>query len=91
MKQKRIKDPMLLNSMRGDPCVICGLETSNAPHHYPKTKASGGGDVESNLIKLCPEHHLMAHNLGMISFPRKYKKVREWLEKWEYFDILDQL
>jgi hypothetical protein len=88
MKPKRIKDPMLLNSMRGDPCIIC-----NQPgiSHHVKSVGSGGHDIESNLVSLCGYHHNEIHLIGRVSFCRKYEKFFDWCQDNGHFSIIDKI
>ena len=56
-------------------CLICG-NYSAAPHHK-KSRGAGGGDTSDNLMALCSTHHLEVHNLGKISFMKKYDLDKE--------------
>ena len=90
MKPKRIKDPMLINSMRGDPCLVCG-KPCDGPHHV-KSVESGGDDVEDNLAPLCNfGHHQEIHNIGRVSFARKYEKFYDWCIKYDKWQIIDKI
>jgi hypothetical protein len=45
------------------------------PHHI-KSRGSGGGDIEENVILLCRRHHTLAH-AGKISKSILYKRLTE--------------
>ncbi len=40
-----------------------GLGASAVTAHHAIPLAAGGGDVEDNLVLLCPNHHAIAHRL----------------------------
>lgn len=46
-------------------CQVCGFNLFVHAHHITPVR-SGGSDALSNLITLCPNHHLMAH-AGLIT------------------------
>lgn len=41
------------------PCVICAYPITEQHHILPR--AYGGGDEQSNLVALCPNHHAAMH------------------------------
>jgi hypothetical protein len=44
--------------------------------HHIKSRGSGGGDIEGNVILLCRHHHILAH-AGKISKSELYKRLAE--------------
>ena len=85
-KVKRVVDKPLLHRFTQFPCAV-GYVTHMRPvaGHHIKTKGSGGGDVEENLIPLCALHHSEIHAMGIDRFlvaygPRMSSKNREKLE-----------
>lgn len=63
-------------------CTLCNKWAE--PHHI-KTRGSGGGDEESNILYLCRLHHIEAHKIGQVKFIEKYVKLNQvYLEKgWQ--------
>jgi hypothetical protein len=68
-------------------CIICGRP---ADRHHIKTRGSGGGDEESNILLLDRIHHVEIHKMGLNSFIKKYPNVRQVLiaKGWEYNEFL---
>ena len=70
----RISDPNLVEEIREQhgSCIVGqygeygGCSDPGIDMHHIHTRGSGGGDVRGNLIRLCRQHHNMAHN-GLIS------------------------
>lgn len=67
-KKKRVTDQKTIDYVRNhrDGVCVAGLELKDGcieglHVHHIKTKGSGGDDVETNLITLCPKHHDAAH------------------------------
>lgn len=43
-------------------CEFCGRDLNNRANvHHRKLRSQGGGDEESNLVLVHPEHHRYAH------------------------------
>lgn len=63
-KHKRIKNRKLIQEFRSNRCEVCGAYTTIEPHHV-NTVGSGGGDIRENLVQLCTEHHIAAHDGGL--------------------------
>ena len=64
-------------------CMACGkLEAEK--HHF-KTRGSGGGDEDYNILWLCRFHHTEIHKIGNNKFVEKYPPVSDWLVNngWE--------
>lgn len=63
---QKISEPKKLALQRDrSRCVLCGFDTIVEVHHiHPRRK--GGTDDLTNLITLCPNHHVMADR-GLIS------------------------
>lgn len=86
-KQKRVRDPKLLKSIKGKPCVIC-----NAPGEaaHIQSRGAGGSDIESNLLCLCRSHHRLQHDHGFSwlcdNYPviRKILKDKGWTFDYEF-------
>jgi hypothetical protein len=53
-------------------CEVEGCGSAPVHVHHIKSRGSGGGDNEANLISLCPEHHAECHTIGRWNFARKY-------------------
>lgn len=85
-KEKRIKDPGLLQVIRKLPCMSCGIIPSDA--HHITTKKAGGHDIPTNLMPLCRVHHVEWHAIGGKDMAKKYPIVKNWLEAAERWDIL---
>lgn len=71
-KIERISDESTLDLFRGRPCVECGQ--SSDPCHI-RSVGAGGDDVEWNLISICRQHHTEQHQIGWVTFARKYRSV----------------
>jgi predicted restriction endonuclease len=77
------------------PCIVCGWRVGGmVTFHHVKTRGSGGNDEEHNLMPLCAWHHVETHNIGTVSFSKKYPNVNNWLisngwsleaGKWRHF------
>ncbi len=63
-------------------CVACGR--LGAEGHHLKTRGSGGGDEEWNLMPLDRACHTEIHQKGTRLFAEKYPRVRAWLEQNEW-------
>ncbi len=79
LKQKRIVDDKLCASYRFMPCLVC-RDTFGIVGHHIKSKGSGGHDIDENLMPLCVAHHSEVHNIGLVSFSKRYAKVRVFLK-----------
>lgn len=68
-------------------CLVC--QRANPDRAHVKTRGSGGGDQEWNIMDLCRVHHTEQHKIGIITFAEKYKTVKGYLEKsgWEIVSI----
>lgn len=49
----------------GSRCVVCGFEHAVDVHHVVP-RCQGGSNEVSNLVPLCPNHHVMIH-MGLLS------------------------
>lgn len=58
-------------SYREKPCVVCGAIDGTVAHHI-KTRGAGGNDLRENLITLCALHHKEVHDIGTVTFFKKY-------------------
>lgn len=68
-KPRRVRDRRFLDSLQGQPCVICGKP--GEPAHL-KSRAAGGDDTKENVKSLCHPHHAEFHQMGRYSFCEKY-------------------
>lgn len=50
----------------------------NHPHHV-KSRGAGGGDVATNVMPLCHEHHQEIHQAGKSEMRKRYQGVNDWL------------
>jgi hypothetical protein len=64
-------------------CLHCGSPFVDRAH--VKTRGSGGGDEDWNIMFLCREAHIEQHKLGIATFAMKYDSVMDWLIEngWE--------
>lgn len=99
MKNKRVVDESLLDTVRNLPCMGCASldpegarasvfenEVRSHPHHLI-SRGAGGGDVAKNLMPLCWNHHAEVHRKGLAEFSQSYILVHRWLElaDWTFF------
>lgn len=87
-KSPRIKDPNLLATFRSFPCLVCGVQPSEA--HHITTRGAGGDDVPENLMPLCTYHHQLWHQKGPGFMIELAPRVRGWLEHWNRTDVLER-
>jgi len=68
-------------------CMVCGK--TNVDRCHIKTKGSGGGDDEQNIILLCREHHVEQHKIGIITFIEKHPDVKTYVEQngWQIDNV----
>jgi predicted restriction endonuclease len=57
---------------------VCNKENPDKAHI--KTRGSGGGDEQENIMPLCRLHHIEQHKIGIITFVEKYLQVRAYLQ-----------
>lgn len=64
-------------------CIICGDPSERC---HIKSRGSGGGDEEWNIMHLCREHHIEQHKRGWLGFSSVYPVAREELQRkgWEF-------
>lgn len=74
-KHKRIVNKKVIQAIRKQKCELCGAPAYAQPHHI-NTVGSGGGDIPENLIQLCSDCHMGAHD-GRISKKELMKIVAE--------------
>ena len=58
-----------LNTVRSQPCCICGARPPSDPHH---TRSRGAGGLDGGAIPLCRAHHTEIGTLGIGWFERKH-------------------
>lgn len=59
--------------MASEPCVVCGSRPTDRAHI--KTKATGGGWEEMNIMQLCRRHHIEQHKQGWFIFSERNPMV----------------
>ena len=75
-------------------CKTCGIESSELEVHHIIPSSRGGSDNPNNLIKICVNCHMKAHDVsfrgkeGVVSegqrkWLKKNEDARKWLEKNE--------
>lgn len=86
-KHKRVVDKKAIEKVRKNYCEVCGCPAYAQPHHI-NTVGSGGGDIVENLIQLCADCHIGAHD-GRISKKELMRIVgeREGISPTEVFRI----
>jgi hypothetical protein len=65
------------------PCLVCQGRSVDVAHI--KSRGSGGGDEEWNLMPLCRTHHTEQHKIGVITFTQKYIGVASYLYDHGWF------
>jgi hypothetical protein len=87
----RIVDEDLLATVRELPCMACGRTPAGHAHHV-KTRGSGGHDLASNCMPLCPTHHAHIHQSGTAAMARWYPVIHNWLVEagWTYDPFFDR-
>lgn len=76
-KPKRIVDKGVIARCRVyGICMLGGYCFGDLDIHHIKSRGSGGGDIEGNIILLCRHHHTLAH-AGKISKSILYKRLAE--------------
>ncbi len=69
-------------------CKLCNKKTKHLELHHIIPKSRGGTNDESNLIKLCPECHGLAHD---VSFSRdRGGLIKEGIIKNKIKDEIDR-
>lgn len=75
--QKRIVDRKAVASYaRNHPsCEVAGCKARRSTHetHHIVSRKMGGSDVQSNLLRLCMNHHSEWHTRGGREFFRRYE------------------
>lgn len=67
------------------PCIICKRIPTDRCHI--KTKGSGGGIEDWNILFMCRIHHVESHKLGWLTFSKKHPIIEELLKlKGWYFN-----
>lgn len=83
-KPSRIKNSKAIRKNRSKYCQWCGAWGVKIERHHIKSKGSGGGDEEDNLIDLCPSCHNKAQQYKIApgqlkEAKRKDKEYKEWI------------
>lgn len=60
-KHTRIVNKKMIAMMQKPVCERCHSRAYGEPHHI-FTRGSGGGDIRENLIQLCIDCHIGAHD-----------------------------
>lgn len=58
------KDSLIKKKILGESCVVCSYNTFIQYHHVI-FRENGGKDVMSNIVPLCPNHHMEVHHCGL--------------------------
>lgn len=68
-------------------CQVCKFRGVDL--HHVKSRKSGGSDDSWNLMPLCHKHHVEIHQIGLITFSKRYNEARWWLlgNSWKINDI----
>lgn len=87
-KKSRRDNKSLLNSLKGQPCVICG-HTPSDPCHI-KSFGSGGLSGPRDVIPMCREHHSMQHQIGFYQMSKRFPVLNTVLQirGWEFVEVL---
>lgn len=80
VKTKRYVNEENLKRVRSKPCACCGKTDSINAHHI-KSRGSGGGDYEFNLLAVCYLHHAEIHKRGISYMVNKYFNLSSVLHK----------
>ncbi len=83
-KPARAVDEAVLARARARRCLACGRLGADPAH--VKSRGSGGGDFDWNVIPLCRVHHTEQHQIGFSTFARKYFGVRSELTKLGWYE-----
>lgn len=76
-KPIRVENKALMKSYRDRRCLACYRIPSD-PCHI-RSRGSGGGDFEWNIVPLCRDHHVEQHKIGWDSMRRKHTRVDQML------------
>ena len=85
-KPARVRDTKALRSPRSKYCLLCGKWGVPIERHHIKSRGSGGGDEENNLIDLCTICHGKAQRYEISpeelkEAKRKDKELKEWISR----------
>lgn len=72
-KTRPHRDRKYLDSLRGEPCLLCGAVPSD-PAHIRYGSGAGTGRKPSDwfTVPLCNAHHREQHQVGEVTFWHKY-------------------
>lgn len=71
-------------------CLVCGSGPPVDLDHIT-TRGAGGKDDDNNFFILCRKCHTERHQIGLITFIKKYPNLKSWLKDKGRQDILDKL
>lgn len=73
-------------------CLACRRMTEVDRAHI-KTKKSGGTMDDWNIMLLCRKHHVEQHQIGIVTFTKKYPSVEAELNRkgWSVEEIFGQM
>lgn len=65
-------------------CLICN--SSQVDRCHIKSRGSGGGDEEHNILYMCRMHHVTQHTYGWAKFCEEFPVVGDKLKElgWEF-------
>lgn len=76
--------------IRSQSCIVCGEKTVDACHI--RSQKAGGLHEEWNLYPGCRLHHSHQHNVGIVTFFKKFPSVRKYFESkgWVLSELFGQ-
>lgn len=91
--KERVVDENILRAVRLINCLPCFPKEQTTPTEadHVTTRGAGGDDSYENVWPLCTEHHRERHQIGLLTFVRKYPILRRWLEAAKRTDILEKV
>lgn len=70
------RDRNHLDQVKQLKCLVCGVSPCDPCH--VKSRGAGGGDEWWNIFPACRRHHAEQHQIGLVTFSRRYWPVFEW-------------
>lgn len=72
-KNRAHRDRKYLDSLRGEPCLLCGATPSDPAHiRYGSGAGVGMKPADWYAVPLCHAHHSEQHRIGEVTFWHKY-------------------
>ena len=63
-RDPKAKESIVKKKILGESCIICGY-SSFINYHHVIFRENGGQDVMSNIVPVCPNHHMEIHHCGL--------------------------